>query len=90
MEVVSGRNYMPSLQGSRMGRNGMHIGFWWEGQKERDNWEGLDVDGMTVLKWTTFKKKRTSTPNKVLYSTIYIILRHDNTNRQILIFHFWF
>jgi hypothetical protein len=25
----------------------MHIGYWWESQKERDQ----DVDGWTILKW---------------------------------------
>jgi hypothetical protein len=34
-----------------MGRKGMHIGYWWESQKERDNWEDLDVGGWTILKW---------------------------------------
>jgi hypothetical protein len=29
----------------------MHIGFWWESKKERDHWEGLDVDARTILKW---------------------------------------
>jgi hypothetical protein len=27
------------------GRGGMHIGYWWEIQKEGDHWEDQDVDG---------------------------------------------
>jgi hypothetical protein len=30
----------------------MHIGYWWESQKERDHWEDQDVSGWTILKWT--------------------------------------
>jgi hypothetical protein len=30
---------------ARMGRRGMHVGYWWESQKERDHWEDQDVDG---------------------------------------------
>jgi hypothetical protein len=26
-------------------------GYWWEIQKERDNWEDQDVGGWTILKW---------------------------------------
>jgi hypothetical protein len=33
------------------GRKGMHIGYWWECQKERDHWEDRDVGGWTILKW---------------------------------------
>jgi hypothetical protein len=33
------------------GRRGMHIGYWWERQKERDHWEDQDVGGWTILKW---------------------------------------
>jgi hypothetical protein len=33
------------------GRIGMHIGYWWESQKERDYWEDEDVGGWTVSKW---------------------------------------
>jgi hypothetical protein len=29
----------------------MHIGYWWEMQKERDHWEDQDVGGWTILKW---------------------------------------
>jgi hypothetical protein len=32
-------------------RRGMHIGYWWESQKERDHWEDQDVGGWTILKW---------------------------------------
>jgi hypothetical protein len=34
-----------------MGRRGMHVGFWWESQKERDHYEDLDVGGKIVLRW---------------------------------------
>jgi hypothetical protein len=36
---------------ARMGRRGMHIGYWWESQKERDHWEDQDVGGWTILNW---------------------------------------
>jgi hypothetical protein len=36
---------------ARMGRKGMHIGYWWEIQKERAHWEDQDVGGWTILKW---------------------------------------
>jgi hypothetical protein len=29
----------------------MHIGYWWEIQKERDHLEDQDVGGWTILKW---------------------------------------
>jgi hypothetical protein len=28
----------------------LHIGYWWESQKERDHWEDQDVGGWTILK----------------------------------------
>jgi hypothetical protein len=26
----------------------MHVGYWWESQKERDHWEDGDVGGWTI------------------------------------------
>jgi hypothetical protein len=34
-----------------IGGKGMHIGYWWESQKERDHWEDKEVGGQTILKW---------------------------------------
>jgi hypothetical protein len=34
-----------------MGRKVVHIGFLWDDQKERDNWEDMDMGGTTALKW---------------------------------------
>jgi hypothetical protein len=36
---------------ARMVRTGMHIGYWWETQKERDHEEDQDVGGWIILKW---------------------------------------
>jgi hypothetical protein len=33
-----------------MGRRGMHIGYWWESQKEGDHCEDQDVGRWTKLK----------------------------------------
>jgi hypothetical protein len=34
-----------------MGRRGVHIGYWWESQKERDHWNVQDVGGWTISNW---------------------------------------
>jgi hypothetical protein len=34
-----------------MVRTGMHIGYWWENQKEKGHWKDQDVGGLTILKW---------------------------------------
>jgi hypothetical protein len=36
---------------ARMGKRGMHIGYWWESEKERDHWEDQDEGGRIILKW---------------------------------------
>jgi hypothetical protein len=36
---------------ARMGRKGMHRGYWWEIEKERDHWQDQNVGGWTILKW---------------------------------------
>jgi hypothetical protein len=36
---------------ARMGRRGMHIGYWWENRKGKDHQDDQDVGGWKVLKW---------------------------------------
>jgi hypothetical protein len=36
---------------ARMGRRGMHIGYWWGSQTEKGHWEDQDVGGWTILKY---------------------------------------
>jgi hypothetical protein len=33
------------------GEKVMHIGYWWNSQKERDHCEDQNVGGWTILKW---------------------------------------
>jgi hypothetical protein len=34
----------------------MHIGYWWESQKERDYWEDQDVTVLTILNKMHFRE----------------------------------
>jgi hypothetical protein len=36
---------------ARMGRRGMHIGFWWGRRKKRDHLKDLDVGARIILEW---------------------------------------
>jgi hypothetical protein len=36
---------------TRLGRRGMHIGYWWGSQKERYHQGDLDVGGRVILRW---------------------------------------
>jgi hypothetical protein len=40
-----------ALHISSTGRSGMHTGFWWEIEKDRNHYEDLDVGGSIILKW---------------------------------------
>jgi hypothetical protein len=35
----------------RTGPNKVHVRFWWESQKEREDWEDLDEGGWIILRW---------------------------------------
>jgi hypothetical protein len=35
---------------ARMRRRGIHTGYWWENQKERNHWEDQEVAGWIILK----------------------------------------
>jgi hypothetical protein len=43
---------------ARMERKGIHIGFWWKRQKERDHYEHLDASGRIILKWILDSMRR--------------------------------
>jgi hypothetical protein len=34
----------------------VHVGFWWESQKERDRYEDLDIDERIILRWILEKE----------------------------------
>jgi hypothetical protein len=35
----------------RMDRRGLHIGFWWESQRDRTRYEDVEVGGSIMLEW---------------------------------------
>jgi hypothetical protein len=36
---------------ARMGRKGMHIGYWWESLREIDYYEDKDIGTWIILSW---------------------------------------
>jgi hypothetical protein len=51
IKVIKSRRIRWSGHVARMGRRGIHVGYWWENQKERDHCEDQDVCGWTIFKW---------------------------------------
>jgi hypothetical protein len=51
IRMIKSRKIRGTGHVARMGRSGMHIGYWWESQKERNYYEGVDIVGRIILKW---------------------------------------
>jgi hypothetical protein len=51
IRIIKSRRMRWAGHVARIGRRGMHIAFWCEGQKERDHQEDLDVVGRIILRW---------------------------------------
>jgi hypothetical protein len=51
MRMIKSRRMRWAGHETRMGTIGMHTGYWWEIQKERDHWEDQDIGEWTILRW---------------------------------------
>jgi hypothetical protein len=51
IRMIKSRRMRWAVYVARMGRRVMHIGYWWECQKERDHRRDQDVGGWPILKW---------------------------------------
>jgi hypothetical protein len=51
IRMIKSRRMRWARHVARMGRRGMHIGYWWESQKGRAYWEDQDLGEWTILKW---------------------------------------
>jgi hypothetical protein len=51
IRVIKSRRLRSVVHVVQMWRRGMHTGYWWESEKERDHWEDQDVGVWTILKY---------------------------------------
>jgi hypothetical protein len=51
IRTIKSRRMRWTGHASRMRRRGTHIGYSWESQKDRDDYEDQDVDERMMLKW---------------------------------------
>jgi hypothetical protein len=51
IRMITSRTIKWAKHIAQIGRRGMHIGYGWEKQKERDHYEDQDVGGWKILKW---------------------------------------
>jgi hypothetical protein len=50
IRIIKSRRLRWAEHIARMGIRGMHIGYWWESQKESNNYEDEDIGGWIILK----------------------------------------
>jgi hypothetical protein len=51
IRMIKSRRTRWAVHVARMGRRGIHIGFWWESQNEKGHSENVDEGWVRVLKW---------------------------------------
>jgi hypothetical protein len=51
IRIIKTRRMRWQVMKHELGRRGMHIGYWWESQRERDHWEDQDIVGWIILGW---------------------------------------
>jgi hypothetical protein len=51
IRMIKSRRMRWASHVTRIGRRRMRVGYWWESQKEGDQWEDEDIGGWRLLKW---------------------------------------